>query len=91
MQPDDIPPGDITAQLGRPRIPTEDIQQFICELLKANSRNVTVSHASEIATWGVKSRLSGNNVANTTEFGTPRFTACELIDDALNCRIPTAL
>ena len=44
-----------------------------------------------LATWTVTAKEAvKSNVANTTTYGTARFTAINLIEDALNGRVPTA-
>jgi hypothetical protein len=53
--------------------------------------NIRVGHAAPIATWTVE--IDGGekyNVANTTTHGTARFRASELVEQALNGRVPTA-
>jgi len=91
VQPEDILPGDISARLGSPWIPTSDIRDFIVQLLDIPERAVSVAHAGAIATWTVT--LDGyakSSVSNTTTHGTARFLASDLIEQALNGRVPTA-
>ncbi|MGA3091788.1 MAG: DEAD/DEAH box helicase family protein [Terriglobales bacterium] len=91
VQPEDILPGDISARLGSPWIPTSDIHDFIVQLLDIPERAVSVAHTGAIATWTVT--LDGyakSSVSNTTTHGTARFLASDLIEQALNGRVPTA-
>src|SRR6266567_4274408 len=90
VQPEDIPPGDINARLGASWIPNEDIADFIAELLQVSRSDVSVAHAGTIAQWGVTlGYFAHRSVANTTTYGTNRLTAADLIEQALNMRVPT--
>jgi N12 class adenine-specific DNA methylase len=91
VQPADLEPGDIEARLGSSWIPASDIREFVAGLLDIAPRNVRVAHAPAIATWTVE--IDGGekfSVGNTTTFGSARFRASELIEQALNGRVPTA-
>jgi N12 class adenine-specific DNA methylase len=90
-QPADLAPGDIEVRLGSSWIPATDIRDFIANLLDIAPNSVRVAHAAPIATWTVETDAAEKyGVANTTTHGTARFRATELIDDALNGRVPTA-
>jgi N12 class adenine-specific DNA methylase len=90
VQPEDIKPGDIQARLGASWIPKSDIADFIAETLQLPRGDVSVGHAGAIATWSVKlDVLTARNVSNTTTYGTKRKSAADLIEDALNLRLPT--
>jgi len=90
VQPEDIPPGEIRARLGASWIPKEDVAQFIAELLHVPVSEVSVVHAKEIAQWGVTLDVfASRSVANTTTYGTRRVSAADLIEQALNMRVPT--
>ncbi len=91
VQPADLEPGDIEARLGSSWIPSSDIREFVAALLDTTPTNIRVGHAASIATWTVE--IDGGekyNVANTTTHGTARFRAAELVEQALNGRVPTA-
>jgi N12 class adenine-specific DNA methylase len=91
VQPADIPPGDISARLGSSWIPASDISDFIAETLDMTKSAIKVSHAGAIATWAVNIESYAKAiVSNTTTFGSTRFPATELIEQALNGRVPTA-
>ena len=91
VQPADLEPGDIEARLGSSWIPASDIREFVAALLDAAPRNVRVAHAPAIATWTVEIDSGEKfSVANTTTHGTARFRASELVEQALNGRVPTA-
>ena len=88
VQPTDLTSDEIDARLGSTWIPVEDIQRFARELL--NETDVTVSHAALAGLWAVRGGWSAKAcVANTTEWGTDRASALELLDDALNLRTAT--
>lgn len=90
VQPEDIRPGDIQARLGASWIPKSDIADFIAQTLQIPGRDVSVGHAGAIATWSVKlDFFAQRSVSNTTTYGTKRRTAADLIEDALNLRMPT--
>jgi N12 class adenine-specific DNA methylase len=91
VQPADLEPGDIEGRLGSSWIPSSDIREFVAALLDTTPTNIRVGHAAPIATWTVE--IDGGekyNVANTTTHGTARFRASELVEQALNGRVPTA-
>ena len=51
---------------------------------------IAVSHAPQLGLWVVRGGYGARfSVANTTEWGTDRRSALELIEDALNLRVPT--
>jgi len=91
VQPPDLQPGDIEARLGSSWIPATDIRDFIAHTLDTGIESVRVSHAEAIATWTVEiDHGARTGVANTTTYGTARFRASDLVEDALNGRTPTA-
>ncbi len=88
VQPTDLAASEIDARLGSAWVPSEDIQIFVRELL--GESDIWVSHAPQLGLWLVKGGYSAkSSVANTTEWGTDRRSALELLDDALNLRTPT--
>jgi len=88
VQPTDLNATEIDARLGSTWIPPEDIEQFAQGLLAENG--ISVSHAPQLGLWVVKAGWSAkNSVANTTEWGTDRRSALDLLEDALNLRTPT--
>ena len=44
MQPEDVLPGDIDANLGAPWIPETDIQAFAAELFRVEPSGIEVGH-----------------------------------------------
>lgn len=88
VQLQDLAPSEIDARLGAAWIPASDVQEFARGLI--GSDDITVSHAPSLGTWFVKGEYSARySVANTAEWGTSRYSALELIQDALNLKTPT--
>ncbi|TCN26959.1 helicase-like protein [Sinorhizobium americanum] len=85
VQPADLRPSDITARLGAPWIPTTDIVNFVQETTGAKIR---IHHMPELGSWTVEARQLGWTAAGTSEWGTDRRHAGELLADALNSRVP---
>ena len=88
MQPEDLTASEIDARLGAVWIPPGDVEAFAKSLL--GNEGITVSHAAAVGTWFVRGDYDARaTVANTTEWGTMRYSALELIQDALNLKTPT--
>ncbi|RUV67601.1 MAG: lactate dehydrogenase [Mesorhizobium sp.] len=85
VQPADLGPSDITARLGAPWIQAADVVAFVKEITGAEIR---IRHMPELASWTVEARQLGWMAAGTSEWGTDRRHAGELIADALNSRVP---
>ncbi|TIQ41827.1 MAG: lactate dehydrogenase [Mesorhizobium sp.] len=85
VQPVDLRPSDITARLGAPWIPAVDIVAFVKETMDADIR---IHHMPELASWTVEARQLAYLAVGTSEWGTERRHAGELLADALNSRIP---
>ncbi|KQZ99921.1 lactate dehydrogenase [Mesorhizobium sp. Root157] len=85
VQPADLRPSDITARLGAPWIPAVDVVAFVHETMGAD---IKIHHMPELASWTVEARQLGWMAAGTSEWGTDRRHAGELIADALNSRVP---
>jgi N12 class adenine-specific DNA methylase/SAM-dependent methyltransferase/TolA-binding protein len=88
VQPADLAASDVDARLGSTWIAADDIKRFAEELL--GEQGVAVSHAPQLGLWVVRGGYGVRfSVANTTEWGTDRRSALDLLDDALNLRTPT--
>ena len=85
VQPTDLRPSDITARLGAPWIPAADVVAFVKEMMEAEIR---IHHMPELGSWTVDARQLGYSAAGTSEWGTSRRHAGELLSDALNSRVP---
>jgi N12 class adenine-specific DNA methylase len=88
VQPEDLAATDIDARLGACWIPVKDVEGFVQNLL--GTEGVTISYTPLLGTWLVHADYSAKaSVPNTTDWGSNRATALELIEDALNLRTPT--
>ncbi|NSY14918.1 DEAD/DEAH box helicase family protein [Agrobacterium vitis] len=85
VQPADLRPSDITARLGAPWIPAADVVAFVKEKMQADIR---IHHMPELGSWTVEARQLGYSAAGTSEWGTSRRHAGDLLADALNSRAP---
>ena len=90
VQPEDVLPGDIDANLGAPWIPESDIQAFAAELFKVEPSSVPIAHLKKDAVWSLDADYAAKaSVAATSEFGTARANGTWLFDLALNMKTPT--
>jgi N12 class adenine-specific DNA methylase len=87
-QPEDLQPSQIEARLGASWVPDTDVEAFVSSLLGGN--RVEITHSPQVGAWFVNASPEARvSVANTTEWGTARYTAIDLIMDALNLKTPT--
>ena len=88
VQPEDLSATQIDARLGACWLPVKDFEKFARELLAAD--DIKVSFIVQLGTWTVQAGpTTKGSVANTTDWGTNRASALELVEDALNLRTPT--
>jgi N12 class adenine-specific DNA methylase len=89
--PEDLKATEIDARLGSVWIPEADIQAFVRDLLKLEGpEDVTVRHVTALGAWSIQAGAGAKAaVGNSVEWGTPRYSAINLIEDALNLRTPT--
>ena len=80
VQPEDLRPSAITARLGAPWIPAE-----VAEVIGIET---TVRRTVEVAAWSIDLHVFTGQAAATSEWGTQRRHAGELLHDALNAVIP---
>lgn len=85
VQPADLRPSDITARLGAPWIPAADVVSFVGETMGVDIR---IHHMPELGSWTVEARQLGYSAVGTSEWGTSRRHAGDLLADALNSRVP---
>src|SRR5208283_3469272 len=85
VQPRDVPPSDITARLGAPWLPTDVIEAFVREVMGGAVR---IFHTIEVAAWGVAGDCFAGTACGTSDWGTPRRHAGQLLHDALNGATP---
>ena len=90
VQPEDVLPGDIDANLGAPWIPASDIQAFAAELFGV----AALVHPGRPPEEGRgverrrRLRRPRQSVAATAEYGTPRANGTWLLELALNMKTP---
>ncbi len=90
VQPEDVLPGDIDANLGAPWIPASDIQAFAAELFHVDASSVAVAHVPKDAVWSLDAGYAAKaSVAATSEYGTARANGTWLMELALNMKSPT--
>jgi N12 class adenine-specific DNA methylase len=90
VQPEDVLPGDIDANLGAPWIPERDIQTFAAELFSCPRDAITIRHIKKDAAWDVDAGYAAKaSVAATTDYGTSRIDGVTLFEQALNMKTPT--
>ncbi len=85
VQPTDLKPSEITARLGAPWVPVPVVERFILEVMRVRT---TVHHTPAVASWTVEQPPFKGNAASTSEWGTQRRHAGDLLEDALNASIP---
>lgn len=89
VQPEDVLPGDIDANLGAPWVPETDIQAFAIALFQVESGSIQIGHLKKDAVWSVEADYSAErSVAVTSDFGTPRIHGVALLEQALNMKTP---
>ncbi len=90
VQPEELKATEIDARLGSVWIPERDVEQFVEELLHISPQAVRIKHVAQLGSWSLQADYEAKScVANTTEWGTPRYAAINLIEDSLNLRTPT--
>ena len=90
VQPKDLSASEISVRLGATWIPSDDIQDFMYNLLSTNyyaKCNIKVHYSELTGEWNVegKSYDRGNVKANST-YGTNRINAYKIIEDTLNLK-----
>ena len=89
VQPEDVLPGDIDANLGAPWIPEPDIQSFAAGLFGVSPSSIRIGHLKKDAVWTLDADASAErSVAATAEFGTARANGVSLLEQALNLKTP---
>jgi len=90
VQPEDVLPGDIDANLGAPWIPEPDVQAFAADLFHVEPSDVPIAHLKKDAVWSLDADYAAKaSVGATSEFGTPRANGTWLLELALNMKTPT--
>jgi len=89
VQPEDVLPGDIDANLGAPWIPASDIQAFAADLFHIEPSSIPVAHLLKDAVWTIDADYAAQkSVAAMSEYGTDRANGTWLFELALNMKTP---
>lgn len=89
VQPEDVLPGDIDANLGAPWIPVPDVEAFAAHLFGVGPGSVRVGHLAKDAVWSIDFDFQvERTVAATAEYGTARANGTWLLELALNLKTP---
>lgn len=89
VQPADLAATEIDVRLGASWLPPGDVQDFTNGLLNVPS-GVEIGHIHALGAWHINGNWEAKGAtANTTDWGTDRYTALELIEDALNLKTPS--
>lgn len=81
VQPADKEPSKIQISLGMPIIKPEWIQQFARDVI---DMGVRVNHVVQTGQWGVEKVSGWQGAGATSDYGTARRNAADLLDAALN-------
>ncbi len=85
--PRQLAPGEITAQLGAPWVPADDVQAFGIEVLGVE---LVVEHLATLGQWAVALRSGSRaSVSLTSQWGTARADGVTLLGASLNQRLHT--
>ncbi len=89
VQPPDLLATEIDVRLGASWLPPSDVQHFVHGLLGIPA-GVEVGHIHALGSWHITGNWEAKGAtANTTDWGTNRYTALELIEETLNLKTPT--
>lgn len=89
VQPEDVLPGDIDANLGAPWVPVEDVVAFAADLFGVPAASVDAKHLPRDAVWTLDAGYAAErSVAATADYGTARASGTWLLELALNQKTP---
>ncbi|MCI0740058.1 MAG: hypothetical protein L0Y72_13515, partial [Gemmataceae bacterium] len=89
VQPEDVLPGDIDANLGAPWIPESDVQAFAVNLFRVEPEAIQIGYLKQEAAWSIDADFAAKaSVAASSEFGTARANGAWLLDLAINMKTP---
>ncbi|MCL5676643.1 MAG: DEAD/DEAH box helicase family protein, partial [Firmicutes bacterium] len=90
VQPEDLTEAQIAVKLGAAWMPPDYVQEFLASLLNVNSGVVSVQHNTGASVWTVETTAyARNQVVAQQKWGTSDLDAIDLVEMALNNRIPT--
>ena len=88
-QPVDLSASEISVRLGATWLPTEDIRQFIFELLEPPryaQMQMKVHFMPRTCEWNVEGKNSDRGIKAISTYGTNRISAYKIIEETLNLR-----
>ncbi len=89
VQPEDVLPGEIDANLGAPWIPEGDVRDFAAGLFGVPPASIAVGYLRQDALWSVEAgHDAATSVPATSDFGTARANGAALLEQALNLKTP---
>ena len=89
VQPEDVLPGEIDANLGAPWVPEGDIRAFAAELFGVPPSSIAIGHLKKDALWSVEAGYDATSgVPATSDYGTARANGIGLLEQALNLKTP---
>lgn len=88
VQPEDVPPTQIAANLGQPWIPTEDVESFVTSI--DENAEATITYTPREAKYHVSIIGMDETVSNNT-WGTSKRSFAKLLETALNKGMPKIL
>jgi N12 class adenine-specific DNA methylase/adenine-specific DNA methylase len=95
VQPTDLDASQIDVRLGSPLIDTDDVKQFIVDILKPSAYDAShmkINYIPSQALWkisGIYHAGQLHNILSGKTYGTRRIDAYELIEISLNQKTPT--
>lgn len=89
VQPEDLLPTEIEVRLGADWIPAADVTAFVAHITDSDS--FEARYLPPLAQWVIEERNSYGRAtaASSARWGTGRYSAVDLIDDALNLKTPS--
>lgn len=88
-QPVDLSASEISVRLGATWLPTEDIRQFMFELLEPPryaQMQMKVHFMPRTCEWNVEGKNSDRGIKAISTYGTNRISAYKIIEETLNLR-----
>ena len=90
VQPQDLSASEISVRLGATWLPTDDVQNFIFELLQTPRYaqwNIKVHYSEYTAEWNIENKnYDKSNVMANSTYGTERVNAYKIIEETLNLK-----
>ena len=88
MQPEDVLPGEIDANLGAPWIPVATSGRSRRALRRAPPRPISVGHLKKDALWSVEAGMTPRAASPASDYRTARANGTSLLEQALNLKTP---